>query len=413
MCYDKTEHRAAAARRPEKRSVFMYRIGKEEIEAVARVIESKNLFKINDAMHETEQAEALLRQIFGVKRALLLTSGTGALTSALVGMGIGPGDEVIVPAYTYIATAMAVVAAGAVPVIADIDETYTLDPLAAEKKITPRTKCIIPVHIQGFPCNMDAIMALAEKYGLQILEDACQADGGSYRGRRLGSIGRAGALSFNQFKVITAGEGGALLTNDDTLYERALIYHDASAIAFFGDQLKDVTEPQFCGAELRTNEISAAILHMQLLKLDGILADLRRCKRFLSEAVSPLLPVGPSNDIAGDCGVTLPIVLPDEKTARAFCEKAGCGAYLPIDTGKHIYDHWTAVLEKRGAFHPAMDPFRFPENRGHLPDYKNETYPRTLDLFSRSAYVPVNPDWTDEDLSLVCARLISAAMSVK
>ena len=383
----------------------MYRIGKEEADAVRRVIESKNLFKINDAMRETEQCEALLRQKFGVKRALLLTSGTGALTSALVGMGIGPGDEVIVPAYTYIATAMAVVAAGAVPVIADINATFTLDPEEAEKKITPRTRCIIPVHIQGFPCDMDALVSLASKYSLMILEDACQADGGSYKGKRLGSIGKAGALSFNQFKVITAGEGGALLTDDDTLYERALIYHDASAIAFFGDQLKDVTEPQFCGSELRTNEVSAAILHQQLLKLDGILFDLRKNKRLLSQAIADVCEVAPSNDIMGDCGVTLPILFQNEAEARAYAAAVGYGAYLPIDTGKHIYDHWTAVLEQRGAFHPAMDPFRFPENASHVPDYKNEVYPNTLDLLSRTVFLPVNPDWSEEEVETVAAKL--------
>ena len=383
----------------------MYRIGKEEADAVARVIETKNLFKINDAMRETEQCEALLRQTFGVKRAILLTSGTGALTSALVGMGIGPGDEVIVPAYTYIATAMAVVAAGAVPVIADIDATFTLDPKEVEKKISPRTRCVIPVHIQGFPCNMDALTALSAKYGFMILEDACQADGGSYKGRRLGSIGKAGALSFNQFKVITAGEGGALLTDDDSLYERALIYHDASAIAFFGDQLKDVTEPQFCGSELRTNEISAAILHQQLLKLDGILTDLRKNKRLLTEALADVCEIAPSNDIEGDCGVTLPIMFQNEAGARACAAAVGYGAYLPIDTGKHIYDHWTAVLEKRGAFHPAMDPFRFPENAPHLPDYKNEVYPNTLDLLSRTVFLPVNPDWSEEEVRKIGAKL--------
>ena len=373
----------------------MYRIGQEEKDALARVIDTKDLFKINGGMHETEQTEALMREIFGVKRSLLTTSGLASLASALIGLGIGPGDEVIVPAYTYIATAMAVVQAGAIPVIADVNETLTLDPAAAEKKITPRTKCIIPVHIQGFPCDMDAFCALADKYGLYILEDACQADGGSYKGRRLGSIGNAGALSFNQFKIITAGEGGALLTNDDTVYERALIYHDASAIAFFGDQLKDVTEPQFCGTEFRTTEITAAILHQQLLKLDGILADLRRNKALLASLLGNKYTFAPSNDIEGDCGTTLPVVFASEAEARAFCAKATVGNIMPIDTGKHIYNHWTAILEKRGALHPLMDPFMFPANAPFVPDYAHEDYPATLDLLSRTAYLMIDPDWTE------------------
>lgn len=383
----------------------MYRIGKEEIEEVAKVIEAKSMFKINDVLRETEACEAGLRELFGVKRALLVTSGYAALAAALVGMGVGPGDEVIVPAYTYIATAMAVVSAGAIPVIADINETYTLDPAAVEKKLSPRTKAVIPVHIQGFPCDLDALSALAEKHGFAILEDACQADGGSYKGRRLGTVGVAGALSFNQFKVISAGEGGALLTNDDTVYERALIYHDASAIAFFGDQLKDISEPQFCGTEFRTNEVSAAILRRQLERLDGILGDLRENKSLLAERLADRFTIGPSNDIKGDCGTTLPVVFGSEDEARAFSAKIKCGNYLPIDTGKHIYTHWTAILEKRGAFHPLMDPFKFPANAPYVPDYQAEVYPRTLDLLARTVFLLVDPDWSEADIEAVAASV--------
>lgn len=175
----------------------MYRIGTEEIEAVRRVIEAKQLFKINNGLKETEHVEAEMREIFGVKHALFMTSGHAALVSALVALGIGPGDEVIVPAYTYIATAIAVVAAGAMPVIAECNETLTIDPEDIERKITKHTKAIMPVHIQSFPCDMDAIMAIAKKHDLKVIEDACQADGGSYKGKRLGTIGDAGAQQFS------------------------------------------------------------------------------------------------------------------------------------------------------------------------------------------------------------------------
>ena len=253
---------------------------------------------------------------------------------------------------------------------------------------------------------MDAFCALAKKYGLFILEDACQADGGAYKGKRLGSIGSAGALSFNQFKIVTAGEGGALLTNDDTVYQRALIYHDASAIAFFGDQLKDVTEPQFCGTEFRTNEITAAILHRQFLKLDGILHDLRRNKALLADLLSIKYRFAPSNDAAGDCGTTLPVVFGSEAEARAFCVKATVGTIMPIDTGKHIYNHWTAILEKRGALHPLMDPFKFPANAPFVPDYAHEAYPVTLDLLARTAYLLIEPDWTEEQIRAAAKALL-------
>ena len=182
----------------------MYRMGKEELAELEKVIETGSLFKINNGLQESARVEEKLKRIFGVEYPIFMTSGHAALTASLVALGVGPGDEVIVPAYTYISTAMAVVAAGAIPVIAEVDETLTLCPVDTEKKITPRTKAIIPVHIQGFPCDMDAIMALAEKHQLYVVEDACQADGGSYKGRRLGSIGDTGALSFNYYKIVSS-----------------------------------------------------------------------------------------------------------------------------------------------------------------------------------------------------------------
>ncbi|MBR6555884.1 MAG: aminotransferase class V-fold PLP-dependent enzyme, partial [Clostridia bacterium] len=173
----------------------MYRIGQEEIAALTRVIETRDMFKINNGLQESRHVEESLQEIFKCEHAIFMTSGHAALVAGLVALGIGPGDEVIVPAYTYISTAMAVVSAGAMPVIAEVDETLTIDPEDVRRHITPHTKAVIPVHIQGFPCNMDAIMEIAGEYGIAVLEDACQADGGAYKGKRLGTIGNAGTLS--------------------------------------------------------------------------------------------------------------------------------------------------------------------------------------------------------------------------
>lgn len=387
----------------------MYRIGKEEIDAVARVIRSGNLFKINDACKESEQCEAEMRDYFGIKNVLVMTSGKAALISALTALGIGPGDEVIVPAYTYIATAMAVVAVGAIPVIAEVDDTLTLDIADTEKKISRHTKALLPVHIQGFPCNMEALQALAEKYGLKIVEDACQAVGGSYKGKSLGTIGDAGAFSFNQFKIISAGEGGALLTDSRAVYERALIYHDSSAVAYFGKQLQEIRQPVFCGTEYRTNEITCAILREQLKKLPGILADLRRNKKAVMEALDGKYAFVPSNDSSGDCGTTIAFRFASEAEARRFAAADGIGGLLPIDTGKHIYTHWTAILEKRGALNAASDPFRFAVNQELNSRYSPEMCPKTLELLAKTVYVGVNPDWTENDLDKLmqaCLKLI-------
>ena len=336
--------------------------------------------------------ETKLREKLGAAHSILMTSGYAALVSALVALGVGPGDEVIVPAYTYIATAMAVVGAGAIPVLAEINDTLTIDPTDAEKKITPRTKAIIPVHIQGFPCDMDRIMEIAARHGLLVLEDACQADGGSFKGRRLGTIGNAGAFSFNYFKILTSGEGGAMLTNDRQVFERALIYHDSSAIAYFGDQLSNFETEEFCGSEFRSNELCAAVLNVQLDRMDAILTDLRANKKYMMEQLDGVCRFVPSNDLPGDCGTTLAVQFESEAATRRFAAAEGINGVLPIDTGKHVYRHWTPIMQKRGALHPLMDPFKMEANKDIVPDYTEDMCPKTLEKLAKAVYIIVDPD---------------------
>lgn len=387
----------------------MYRIGQEEIEAVARTILSRDFFKINGSGREVLNFENEWKETVGTDYALLMTSGFGAMVSGLIGMGIGPGDEVIVPGYTYIASALAVTAVGAIPVIAEIDETMTIDVRDAEKKISSHTKAIIPVHIQGFPSDMDGVTALAEKYGLKVLEDACQADGGMYRGKYLGAIGDAGAYSFNYYKVITAGEGGALVTSDRVIYERALIYHDSSAVAFFGSQLDGISQPLFGGTEFRVSDITGAILREQLKRMPSLLGDLRHNRAALAAKVRDKLTVAPSHDEEGDCGTTLALRFDTAEECRAFaakCADGGVGITVPIDTGKHVYTNWTQIMEKRGALHPAMDPFKMKENEGLQMDYTMDMCPKTLDLLARTAYVNISPEWTEEDICRIADVLV-------
>ncbi|MBR4961409.1 MAG: DegT/DnrJ/EryC1/StrS family aminotransferase [Clostridia bacterium] len=384
----------------------MYRIGQEEIDAVARTLMSRDFFKINGAGHEVLTFEKEWAETVGTDYVLTMTSGFAGLSSALIGLGVGPGDEVIVPGYTYIASALAVTAVGAIPVIAEIDGTMTLDPADVEKKISPATKVIMPVHIQGFPSNMDALKEIADKHGLKIVEDACQADGGMYKGQYLGTIGDAGAYSFNYFKVITAGEGGALVTRDRTVYERALIYHDASAVAFFGSQLDGISEPLFGGTEFRVSDITGAILREQLKRMPTLLSDLRSNRDKLAALVcgEGKATQAPSNDINGDCGTTLALRFDTAEECRAYqakCAEKGIGLTVPIDTGKHVYTNWTQIMEKRGAFHPAMDPFKMKENEGLQMDYTMDMCPNTLDYLSRTAYVAISPEWDDATLQKI------------
>lgn len=373
----------------------MYRIGQEEINAVKKVIESGQLFKINDGpLQECMNFEQELREKTGAAYALYMTCGKAALISALIGMGIGPGDEVIVPGYTYIATAMAVLAVGAIPVICECDETLTIDVADCERKISSHTRAIIPVHIQSFPCDMEPLTALAKKHGIKILEDACQSNGGTYHGKRLGTIGDAGTFSFNFFKIISAGEGGALLTNDRTIYERALIYHDSSAIAFFGNQMDGIHEPTFGGVEYRANEIQAAIMREQLKKLDDIVRDLRHSGKILRDELGSVMPLLPSHDAKGDCNVVFPVRFETRAQAEAFATYPGVYGTVPINTGKHVYTNWDCIMEKRGALHPLMDPYKMEANKNLNHNYSPDMCPNTLQYLSTVCYVGVRP-WGD------------------
>jgi dTDP-4-amino-4,6-dideoxygalactose transaminase len=215
-------------------------LGKAEIDAAARVMSSGQLFRyLNRTDGEAARFERRWAEIVGCEHAIATNSGTSTLVSALVGANVGAGAEVIVPGYTFVATALAVIAVGATPIIANIDETLTIDPDDAVQRITPNTRAIIPVRMSGLPCNMNRLMEIANKYGLTIIEDVCQGAGGSYRDRKLGSIGHAGAFSFNRHKTLTCGEGGAVTTSVRSIYERALVYHD-SACATFGSNAAKV-----------------------------------------------------------------------------------------------------------------------------------------------------------------------------
>jgi len=373
----------------------MFRIGKEEAQAAARVIESGSLFRVNSKLHEVENFEKEWAARLNVSHALLLTGGTGALAAALVSIGIGPGDEVIVPAYTFIATPIAVLMAGAVPVIAEVDETLTLDARDVEKKISAHTKAILPVHIQGFHSKMDAITKLAREHGLYVVEDSCQAAGGSYHGKALGSIGDAGTFSFNQAKIITAGEGGAFVTNNDFYYQRAVLYHDCGA-AYWSKEVVGGAVP-FAGGNLRASEVTGAILRVQLTRLDGILADLRRVKKTMMTALEGVVRFNPSNDPEGDCGTTLAMLCDTPEQAKTLA--AAIGGNRPYDTERHVYIHWSSILNKQGAGTEYQNPYRLPQNQGLQTDYSVDMCPQALDVLSRTAYLPLNCDWTDAEVA--------------
>lgn len=390
----------------------MFRMGNEEVEAVGRVIATKELFRVNNGLKEAEKFEENWAKTIGTDYAILLSSGTGALISALVGMGIGPGDEVIVPGYTFMASASAVLAVGAIPVLAEIDETMTIDVEDIEKKISKYTKAIIPVHICGYPCNMDAICEIAKKHNLYIIEDACQADGGRYKGKRLGSIGDAGAFSFNYYKLISAGEGGAVVTNNKLAYDRAMIYHDGGAA--FRPYASDFEVPVFMGTQMRTNEVTAAIMNVQLTRMDGIIEDLRRIKKKMTEALSDCdkFTIAPSHDIEGDLGTTLPLRFKDVETAMKFAEDKTIGGGLVVNSGKHIYYNWGPVMEHRGAHCEELNPYNLPQNKDLNMACSADMLPKTIDLVKRTYHLPLHCDWTEEDIQSRISAIIKRCSEI-
>ncbi|MFC1453921.1 DegT/DnrJ/EryC1/StrS family aminotransferase [Verrucomicrobiota bacterium] len=377
----------------------MYRLGQKELDEVSKVIKAHKMFRVGDPkaghLQEAIRFEKEWARTIGVKHAILLSAGgTAGLMAGLAGMGIGPGDEVIVPGYTFMASAAAVLMVGAIPVIAEINETMTIDPRDVEKKIGPRTKAIIPVHICGIPSDMKKIMAIARKHKIKVIEDCCQADGGSFKGKRLGSWGHAGAYSFNDFKIMSAGEGGALVTNDDNIIERAGIYSDSGTA--FRPYVKNIKTPIFLGFQFRATEIMGAILRMQLQRLAGILSDLRLIRsRFIKElSGKPGIRFAPSNDHKGDCGVVVGFQFKSEAKARAFAKSKGVGGGLPIDSGKHVYSNWEPILKHRVGIHPSMNPYLMPKNKGLRTKYTKNMCPRTLDILKRTVFVSLHPDMT-------------------
>lgn len=372
----------------------MYRVGQEELDAIARVLWSGKLFRYQgEGEGHCVRFEQRWAEYLGIPHCTMTASGSSALTAALAGVGLGPGDEVIVPAHTYMATALSVLAVGAIPVIADIDESILLDPAAVDAAVGPRTRAVIPVHMWGRVCDMDAISAIATKHGLIVVEDSCQAVGGSYHGKPAGTIGAAGAYSFNYFKNLSCGEGGAVVTADAVVAQRARCMADACGF-FWGGKEADV-QP-FAASGNRASEIEGAMMNAQLDRLDAILADLRRNHDALAEGFKGAgLRIAPSNDPAGDCGAKVMVQFDTPEEAADFAKhatSAGLGADVTSTTRRHTYTDWDPVLNKRGAHHPALDPFKLKENADCRKDYTPAMCQRSLDILNRTVMVTVDPD---------------------
>jgi dTDP-4-amino-4,6-dideoxygalactose transaminase len=392
-----------AARTRAERPMFPggMEVGHEELRALERVIRSRNLFRyygVGDGPAEVTSFETEFAAHMGAAHALAVNAGSSALICGLIGSGVGPGDEVIVPAYTWNATPNAVIAAGAVPVLAEVDDSLTIDPADVERKITPRTKAIVPVYMRGAVGDLGALTGIAQRHGLAVVEDACQAAGATFEGRPVGTFGDAGAFSLQFNKIITTGEGGVMITNRRDVYELAIEVHDcAGPVRQGGDP------PRFPGWNFRASELLGAVARVQLTRLDGLLERMRANHARLAAAVAELpgLTLRRSNDPAGDAGMAM-IAFAETPALAAGAVRAlqaeGVPAMLIYDPGfvdLHVYPYWRPVLERIAAAGlPAPD------------------CPRTLDLTGRAVHVDVPPQLDDDDLAEYELALRKVALGV-
>ncbi len=244
---------------------------------VLDVLKSRQPFRWGSANSKVLQFEQAYARHIGVQYALGVTSGTTALYTAMAALEIGPGDEVILPAWTWYADYDAIVLSGALPVFAEIDESFNIDPEDLEAKITPNTKAIIAVHLQGTTADLDPILEIARKHQLRVLEDCAQCLGGKYKGKYVGSIGDIGINSFQLSKSITSGEGGAVVTSDPKLFERAARFHDVGSLRSpFKETVNGGLLAAFTSCNFRMNEFTGAVLKAQLQKLEIICGNLRK-----------------------------------------------------------------------------------------------------------------------------------------
>ena len=292
--------------------------GAEEKKEVNEVLETGILMRYGfdgprKGLWKSKELEQSICARFGTSYAQLTSSGTAALTTAMASLGIGAGDEVIMPAFTFVASFEAVLSVGAVPVLVDIDSSLTLSPEAVRAAITPKTKCIMPVHMCGSMADLDALKTICEEHHLILLEDACQSIGGTYKGKALGTIGHAGTFSFDFVKTITCGEGGVVMTNDQEVYTKADAYTDHGHDHLGVDRGADLHP--FLGYNFRISELHAAVGLAQIRKLDQFLSIQKKNQSILKSYLEqvPGIEFRTVPDPAGDSGSFLSWFLPSQE----------------------------------------------------------------------------------------------------
>jgi len=389
--------------------------GAEERKEVNDVLETGILMRYGfdgprKGIWKARELEQEICRKFGVKNSQLLSSGTAALSTAMAALGIGAGDEVIMPTFTFVASFEAVVGVGAIPVLVDIDDTLTLDPDAVERAITSKTKAIMPVHMCGSMAQLDELKALCEAHNLLLIEDACQAIGGQYKGKYLGSIGHAGTFSFDFVKIMTCGEGGAVLTNDAAVAEKCDQYSDHGHDHYGKDRGADMHP--YLGYNYRISELHAAVGLAQIRKLDGFLELQKRNHRIIYEGLKdiPGISFRRIPDPAGDTGSFLSFFLPLAAQAKAAAEelaKAGIGGNpYWYDNNWHYIRKWEHLMNASFMNHIPE------EQKQGIMEHANRAFAASDAIMSRCISSAIQLGWTEEEAAERAAKMAEVIRNV-
>ncbi|MBN2561622.1 MAG: DegT/DnrJ/EryC1/StrS family aminotransferase [Phycisphaerae bacterium] len=397
----------------------------EEIAAAVRVCKSKTLFRYYglDLQHEVSRLEREFASYVGTRYALAVGSGTAALQVALGALGIGPGDEVLVPGYFWVATVGAVVRSGAIPILVDCDDTFSMDPNEAVRKITPRTKAVLVVHMGGVIGRINDLVALARRHGLRVIEDCAQACGASQNGVKAGSFGDMAIFSFQMNKHMTSGEGGMVVTNDPRLHDRGFAVHDLGyprndeGRLVFNDPAS-----QLWGIGCRMSELTGAVARVQLRKLDRIVGAMRNAKNKIKQALAGELTFREVLDPDGDGGSFLMTVFRTRVESLKFIEAlraegivaAGDGLYpVHMDQwGLHLYYNVVSLVKKRGL--SAVSPWDLAENRASADvSYAKGACPRLDDLLDRTVLMCVASVLTERDVEDIITAYRKVASAIR
>jgi len=396
----------------------------EEIDAAARVCESKTLFRYYglNLRNEVSQLEQEFASYIGTRYALAVSSGTAALQVALGALGVGPGDEVLVPGYFWVATVGAVVRSGAIPILVDCDDSFSMDPDDAARKITSRTKAMVVVHMGGVIGRIEELVSLARRHGLRVVEDCAQACGASQHGVKAGAWGDLAIFSFQMNKHMTSGEGGMVVSNDSQLYRRAFAVHDLGyPRGDTGRLVVDNPATQLWGIGCRMSELTGAVARVQLRKLDRIVGAMRFAKNTIKQALSGLLTFREVLDPEGDGGSFLMTIFPTRVRSLEFTEAlraegivAAKDGLYPVhmdEWGLHIYYNVASLVNKRGL--SAVSPWDLAENRDSADvSYAKGACRHLDDLLSRTMLMCIASVLTEQDVDDIITAYRKVAASI-